>query len=55
MADTVRIPIDLTSPQTAGNVGNSFWSIIELASIDLGFWNFLNDVGLFTLTNNWRP
>lgn len=44
MATTVRIPIDLRTPQFSANEGNSFWNVNQFIDWDAGFWEFAQDV-----------
>lgn len=48
MADTTRIPIDLTTPDTTANPGNVFFTVDVLAAatpdFDFGNWQFLENV-----------
>lgn len=51
--DTRRIPLEIRSPQTASNPGNSFFNIQALTNQDFGLWEFVKDVegAIFAVVN----
>ncbi len=44
MATTIRLPIDLNTPNVSANAGNCFWSVTGLTAWDFGHWEFVKDV-----------
>ena len=43
MATTIRIPIDLTTPEQTGLAGNSFWRVTSGTTHQMGYWGFLGN------------
>lgn len=41
---TVRVPVNLMTPQFTSNAGNSFFTNVALTAWDAGHWEFLKDV-----------
>jgi hypothetical protein len=41
---TVRLPIQITTPQVSANAGNAFWTVLGQTDWDFGHWEFVKDV-----------
>jgi hypothetical protein len=41
---TIRVPIQLNTPQVSANAGNAFWTVLGQTDWDFGHWEFVKDV-----------